>query len=123
MTPLGVASGVMAALFVFAVIVQHNDPDPVRWMAIYGAAAAVSAVFAAGRRPRWPPALVGAAALGWGATLVPRVASLPPGQLFSSWGMTGAAMEEGRELGGLVIVALWMSVLFAAARSARTIKA
>jgi hypothetical protein len=33
-TLLRIANGLMAMLFLFAVAVQHNDPDPLPWMAI-----------------------------------------------------------------------------------------
>jgi Transmembrane family 220, helix len=33
-----VINWVMAVLFLFAAVVQYNDPDPVRWMAMYLAA-------------------------------------------------------------------------------------
>ena len=35
-------NGLMCALFLLSVVVQWNDPDPLRWMAIYGAAFVVS---------------------------------------------------------------------------------
>jgi hypothetical protein len=31
-----VANAVMTLLFLVATFVQYNDPDPIRWMAIYG---------------------------------------------------------------------------------------
>lgn len=39
----------MVPLFLLAVAVQWNDPDPVRWMAIYGAAFGVCLVVALSR--------------------------------------------------------------------------
>lgn len=101
---------VFAVLFVFATAVQYNDPDPLRWMAIYGAAAAISGA-AALRRVRWQvPAAVAVVALLWAATLVPAVARNPQsGGLFNEWGMASISVEEGREMYGLAIVAAWMS--------------
>ena len=93
----------MGLLFLVAVALQYNDPDPVQWMAIYGAAALVCLLALRGRLPRWLPALVGLAALVWAAALAPRVVGqVAPGELF-------------REMGGLLIVAIWMLVLLAAA--------
>ncbi len=37
---------VFAALFIWAAIMQYNDPDPYVWYAIYGIAAIVSVAFA-----------------------------------------------------------------------------
>jgi aminopeptidase N len=107
-----ILNGVLALLFLFAVAVQYNDPDPVRWMAIYGAAAA-ACVAAMMRRLPWPmPAAIAMIALVWAATLVPEVARLEgTGGLFREWGMANVGIEEGRELYGLLIVFVWMTVL------------
>lgn len=108
------AAAVMTPVFLLAVAVQYNDPDPLRWMAIYGAAAVASLLAARGRLPRWLPAVVGAIALGWAATLAPRVVGqVGPRDLFREVGMATLAIEEAREMLGLLIVALWMLVLLA----------
>jgi hypothetical protein len=106
----------MGLLFLVAVALQYNDPDPVQWMAIYGAAALACLLALRGRLPRWLPALVGLAALVWAAALAPRVVGqVAPGELFREMGMATLAIEEAREMGGLLIVAIWMLVLLAAA--------
>jgi hypothetical protein len=102
----------MAALFAFAVAVQYNDPDPIRWMAVYGLAMLACVLVLAGRFPRLLPALVGLGALVWAGTLAPGVIGrVSVGELFQSYGMLSTAVEEGREMGGLLIVAAWMGVL------------
>ena len=113
---------VMTALFGLAVAVQYNDPDPVRWMTIYGAACVLSA-WATGRGtvPRAPVFVVGLVALIWGL----RIASAVYGragfaEMFQAWEMKSAPIEEAREAGGLLIVAGWMSVLAIRASLART---
>ena len=107
-----VVNALMAALFVFAATVQYNDPDPLRWIAIYLAAALACALAVAGRL-RWPvPALVALAALAWAATLAPGVLGrVGPGEMFGAWEMRDAAVEEARESYGLLLVAAWMGVL------------
>jgi hypothetical protein len=111
----------MAILFLFAVAVQYNDPDPLRWMAIYGLAALACGLWLARRLPRWMPAVVGISALGWAATLAPGVVGrVSIGDLFESYAMKSAPVEEAREMGGLLIVAAWMAVLvLVACRPAR----
>jgi hypothetical protein len=106
-----IANALFALLFALGAAVQYNDPDPLRWMAIYLAAAAVSAMAAIGV-PRWPlPAAVGAVALIWAATLAPTVlGQVGLGELFSAWDMESAEIERGREMYGLLIIALWMGV-------------
>lgn len=107
-------TAVMGLLFLLAVVAQYNDPDPLRWMAIYGAAALACLLALRRRLPRWLPALVGLAALVWAALLLPAVlGQVAPGDLFRAVGMASLAIEEARETIGLLIVAGWMGVLLA----------
>jgi hypothetical protein len=106
-------SAAMAVLFAFAALVQLNDPDPVRWFAIYAAACAASIVAATGRRlPSVPFALVSVIALVWAAAIVaggPRADDY--GRMFEAWEMRSVPIEEAREASGLLIVGAWMAVL------------
>src|SRR5881394_3109931 len=101
----------MTAAFLFSVAVQYNDPDPVRWMAIYGAAAVVCVLAIMGRE-RWPlPAAIGLIALIWALTLAPDViGKVRFGELFEAFEMKDERVEVAREMGGLLIVAFWMAV-------------
>lgn len=111
-----VSTVVMSLLFLLALVAQYNDPDPLRWMAIYGAAAAAGLLLLGGRLPRWLPVVVGLVALVWATALAPGVVGrVAPGDLFREVTMASAAIEEAREMVGLLIVAGWMLVLFAAA--------
>jgi len=111
---------VIAALFVFAALVQYNDPDPLRWMAIYLAAAAACVLALLRRLPRWLPTVVGLAALAWAATLAPQVLGrVGMGEMVEAWEMKDARVEEGREMYGLLVVAGWMAVLALAGRRGR----
>lgn len=78
-----VLSGLMAGLFALAVAVQYNDPDPGRWMALYGAAAAVACAGVADAGTYW--------------------------HMFDAWEMKNAPIEEAREASGLRIVFVWMA--------------
>lgn len=92
-----VTQGVMAALLVLGAVVQHNDPDPAIWIAVYLCAAILSLMGALGR-PLIP--MMGASALlaaVWGAWLATGVIGQQP--IFD---------EEGREMMGLGIIALWL---------------
>jgi hypothetical protein len=105
----------MLLLFLFAVVVQYNDPDPVSWMAIYGAAAVACILWLRRRMPRWLPAVTGIVALIWAViwsrSVLGQVAFR---DLFREAGMATLEIEEGRELLGLLLVAIWMLVLFIA---------
>jgi hypothetical protein len=106
-------NGVMAALFLFAVAVQYNDPDPIRWMAIYAAACALSITAAArGRAPRWLSAVVCIVALAWGIEWALGISSVGLyAHMFDAWEMKSVPIEEAREASGLFIVATWMAIL------------
>jgi len=99
-------SAVMTVVFVVAVGVQWNDPDPLRWTLLYGLAAAVAGGVAAGRR--W-------ARFEWVATAIFVLALLPllPSlrdlrvEAFTSFGMRSSADEGVRELFGVALCLLW----------------
>ena len=108
----------MAILFLFCVGVQYNDPDPVRWMTIYGLAMAACLLFVSGRL-RWPfPAAVGVAALFWAASVVPHLMgkNIPMNEVFGTMRMISEPVEEAREMGGLLVVVFWMLILLLALR-------
>lgn len=88
-------------LFILAVAVQYNDPDPIGWMAIYGLAAAACALAFRDRLPRIPAALLSLAAFAWAATLAVRVVGKQ-----NLW-----YAEEGREMMGLLLVGIWTALL------------
>jgi len=107
-------NGLMAVLFAVAVVVQFNDPDPLRWVAVYGAALTVSTLAAVrGRVPVVLPAAVGALALAWGLFLGESAgATLRTYQhMFDAWEMKSTSIEEAREATGLLIVFFWMAIV------------
>jgi hypothetical protein len=111
----------MAGLFVFAAVLQYNDPDPLRWLAIYASAAVASILYVLGRLRWYIPVLIGLIALAWAATLASSVWGLVSlSQLFEAWEMANPTVEEGREMYGLLIVASWMAVLVIATMKRRS---
>jgi hypothetical protein len=107
-----VANIVMAVLFFVSALLQYNDPDPLPWMALYGAAGAACLLRGRGRTAWLLPALVGGAALVWALAMAPYVLPhLRFGDLFQSMKAETPAIEENRELLGILIVAAWMAVL------------
>ena len=103
----------MAALFALAAAVQWNDPDPTRWMAVYGAACAISLMAARGRPPhRAMAATLAAIAMAWAIATSDNVGGGNSYlHMFDAWEMKTPAIEEAREATGLVIVAGWMLVV------------
>ena len=116
------ANVIMLLAFLFSVAVQYNDPDPLRWMAVYGAAAAVCCAELVRRTRLGYPLAVGLVALGWAATIAPRVLGVVRfADMFAEFEMKNAGVEESREMYGLLIVAVWMGLVALATglRSAR----
>jgi hypothetical protein len=106
------ANALMLVMFAFSAAVQVNDPDPLRWIAVYGLATAACWLSLVGRARRWFPASLGVIALVWAATLAPRVLGrVPLGDVFGAFEMRDVGVEETREMYGLLIVAVWMCVL------------
>ncbi|MFZ5478568.1 MAG: transmembrane 220 family protein [Myxococcota bacterium] len=104
------ANALFALLFAFSAVVQYNDPDPGRWIAMYCAACVTCVAWR--RLPRAAPAAVGAVALAWGAWIAAGVhLTAPFGEALTDWKMHAGGSEELREALGLGIVAAWMGVL------------
>ena len=111
------ADAVMLLLFTLGAVVQLNDPDPLRWIAVYALAAAACLLSLLRRMHPLPPALLCVVALAWAATLWPRVAGrVPFGEMFGAFEMRSVGIEESREMYGLLIIAAWMAVLALRAR-------
>jgi hypothetical protein len=111
-------AALMCGLFLLSTAVQWNDPDPWLWMPLYGLAAALAALGAAGRLPLWPNA---AALVLFAALLALWAPSLVSGRrdAFTHWRMQSPADEEAREAGGLALCAAWSGLQTALARRAR----
>lgn len=106
------ADVVMLLAFVFSVLVQVNDPDPLVWMTVYGLAA-VACGLSIARRGHWTfPAAVAVATVIWAVTIAPRVVGRVPFlDMFGAFEMADAGIEESREMYGMLLVAAWMTVL------------
>lgn len=113
---LRVANVAFALLFVFSVIVQYNDPDPVRWMTIYGLATWACVAWERRRvsPARWVvPLLALAWAIDWA---VGTHLGVPAWSALTDWGMHAQGSEELRETCGLLLVAAWTGLLAARPR-------
>jgi len=122
MSTLRIASAVMALLFFVCVLLQYNDPDPVQWMAIYGAATIACALHARrGRIPAVVPLVVAGAAILWGLFVALDIhGHFEWHHLAESMHAGTPQIEESRESLGLFIVAAWMLVIALGGRFAAT---
>ncbi|MDH4069314.1 MAG: transmembrane 220 family protein [Ignavibacteria bacterium] len=103
----------MAGLFLFAAAVQHNDPDPVRWGVLYGSAGVCSFLYWKGLRVRFAVFALALLSFTWALALaVGELPAFPPvGELIGRYAMSGSDVEVIREIGGLVLVSIWMAVI------------
>ena len=111
---LRAGAALMCALFLLSVAVQWNDPDPWLWMPIYGVAAVLAGLGAAGRLPVWPNAVALALFVLLFALWAPSLLGARR-EAFTSFTMRTAADEEPREAIGLALCAFWSAMQTAAA--------
>lgn len=116
------ADALLLLAFLFSVVVQYNDPDPGRWMALYGMAALACGLSLSGRGSWAFPAALALVSVAWASGIAPHVLGrVPFPAMFESFEMKNLGVEESREMYGLLIVAAWMTVL--AVRWARRTRA
>ena len=107
------ASFAMAGLLLVCVALQYNDPDPILWMAMYGAGAVVSMLLPSKKPAAALALLLGLVALPWAIYLISTVwGRIALSDLTSKMSEKGGAVEVGREAGGLIIEGVWL--MFAA---------
>lgn len=115
-----IADGVMLVVFLLSALVQVNDPDPLPWIAVYGAAAVLCAAALVGRGGRAAPLVLMLVALAAAAPLAPRVLGRARlADVFGTMKATDPLVEETREMLGLLIIAGWMGSLAWRAPGAR----
>lgn len=105
-----IVSSIMLILLLSCVAVQYNDPDPVRWMLIYGYGALVTGMAIAKRYTVLAPIgaiLYLAGFIYW----IPGATVADPSHIFTDLQMHEKGVEEVREAVGLLLCAVWMTVL------------
>ena len=96
-------------MFAVCVALQYNDPDPIRWMLVYGAAMVVAALLPAKKNLVPIGYIVAVFALVWSAILLHEVwGRMEVKDLVEKMSEKGGAVEEGRESGGLAIAGAWL---------------
>ena len=102
----------MLLIFLLCMVVQYNDPDSLIWMTMYGLAA-ITCVLSIWDKIHFSISIfIGFVGIVWALTLLPDVISSysTTDNLFT-WKMNGFGVEKVREIGGLFIIILWMSIL------------
>ncbi len=109
MKPLTFVSAGMTVLFVVWAYYQFDDVDgeAAIWVAAYGIAAVLSALFVFRKLSLLPVAIIGGLYLLWAFINIPRI------ELQSSLFGADVWMQNEllRETGGLLIMVLWLGVL------------
>lgn len=102
--------GLFTALFLYGAYLQFNDPDPLMWIGIYAIAAGLCGLAAVNNpAPATFSTTVIIVSLAWAAYIGNEVygeGSVRP--MYAQQKMTGNLMvdtEEGREMGGLLVIA------------------
>lgn len=105
-------NAIFLIIFLLCAAVQYNDPDTIVWISLYLAAAGMCIAEFRPEPPRWPPRILALISVAWIGTLLPSIveqASLE--DIFTSITMTTNAVEQAREVGGLLLVGVWASAL------------
>ena len=112
---LSISNYLMIAVFSLCILVQYNDPDSFLWMAMYGSAAIACILVERDMITHWTITIFpGVAGLVWVLTLLPDVVSNDSSvEDLVTWKMNSLGVEQVRELGGLIIIVLWMLTLTA----------
>ena len=99
----------MGGLFLVSALLQVNDPDSVPWIVLYTAAAVASFW----RKHLAPALLLSGVALCvlMAGYLMLAIDGIEWRAVFSSFNMQGQGVEEIREAGGLLIIAVWFTIL------------
>jgi Transmembrane family 220, helix len=116
-----IVSLILAALFFVSTALQFNDPDPARWIAIYGVSGVIALLVAFGKCNPWIILIVIAVSLFWAFLLFPG---------FLTWLNSGAPsivksmhaeseyIEVVREFLGLLIIIVSMVFFYIRTRKA-----
>jgi hypothetical protein len=100
----------MLLIFLLSMAVQYNDPDPIRWIAIYGVCAVFAGLAIRGIH-HWLSIPVAVAYIAGVLYWMPGTPIDNPMNLMTDVKMVNLGVEEWREDGGLLICAVWMIVL------------
>ena len=110
-----IVNWIFCCLFFLSAVFQYNDPDPVIWILMWGAAGAACLFFGIGKLPMALPVAMAAIGLIWALALFPKIletsADIRWREVFMQASMSNITVEWVREMGGLLIISAWMGVL------------
>ncbi len=110
---LKILNSLFLIAFVSSALVQVNDPDPLYWIVVYSMAALICLLHSFKRLPVLAPVLLILLTTVWILLLLPSLFNgFPWSDIFASLTMRSDAVEEAREIGGLILVLFWSLVLY-----------
>ena len=86
---------VFAAMFAVSALLQYNDPDPIAWMLMWGAAAVVAALNFRGKSDCRVLAALAVVCVAWMALLAPGMIDFVR---LGDWRLLTATMQAGQPL-------------------------
>lgn len=108
---------IMGGLFILSAALQYNDPDPFLWISIYGVAALLAYMNIVNKHDRFSHLGVLIACLIYGFTLVFKKDGViswfqdhEAESLVQSMKATKPWIENAREFGGLMIIAIFLVI-------------
>lgn len=104
-------NGLMAIVFLLSAGAQHNDPDAGLWIIVYSLALFFCLLYILQKLQWWLPLILSVITLIWAVVVAGSLTDIPFGEIFSSMNMGSIGVEEAREVGGLLIIGLWMLAL------------
>lgn len=103
----------MVILFLIAAALQFNDPDPIVWISVYGAASLITFLFLL-QKINWY-VIATASVFSLVASIFIGVDAMQEAGLITSsldsFKMHNMAEEKAREAIGLIIIAIWMLIM------------
>jgi hypothetical protein len=107
-----VLNAIFLIVYLLCAVVQYNDPDALPWALIYLSAGAMCVLEAGNRQANWLPPTLLAISLVWIGFLLPGIiGQVSLEKIFASISMKTKAVEEAREIGGLLLIVFWAGVL------------
>jgi hypothetical protein len=96
-------------LYLISAGLQYNDPDPLAWSLIYGAAGGAALLPPGSRWSRPACSFVASVALCWALALLPEARGVGLAEMTESMQAHDGRVEIAREVGGLCLMVLGMS--------------
>jgi hypothetical protein len=110
--PLKTLNLIFLVAFLLSILVQFNDPDPLRWIAIYSIMVVICGLHHFAQLRWYIAAIAIVVSVVWIVSLLPALnQGVPWSEVLGSLTMQNDTVEEVREIGGLLLVLLWAGVL------------